>query len=624
MAEENNNKEKKKLLLVIAIFAVIFVVVVGGSYAYFSARATNSGSQITGRTLDIGGNTLSITAQRVTMNPTTTPVSDNLVPAVFGASPTEVTTTEVNRALTKQCSLGGYTGCHVWKITASSTQTVASANIRLNLNVATVTDKQEWSYVVYTGTDSSATTVLHKGLINTTFPNTNTTIDIHNGAGLTAGTPVVYYAMVYLNNTNSVQNDGVTDLTTDETGTYNGSVILEAMGGEVKVNFLDIAADYITNLYTNAEKSTATVNNITYNLASSVGLMDDRLASSSTPANTVGNIRYYGANPNNYVWLGDTYTSDYTIPGNITLEGYADQEACINDGNNEAYCTEDIVRHTGDKKLWRVIGVFDGRVKVVTADSISTQGLSWDTSANTVAMGDVSLDTSSSSVNRGYGVNQWGPSGSYEGSDLMRLLNEGYTGTNGSLYWNKTAGTVYTGPENATTAGVSFANTGLSSSEKSLIDTATWYTGAYDNLSYVDAHYTAERGNMGKICTSGNQCNDKVVRTNTWTGKVGLISASDYGYAVNLAQCNQTMNNYWEDGCWNNNWLKPSTWYSWTMSPRARSDDARRVFNVLADGDLDVDVAGYADWVWPAVFLKSGVAISGGNGSQSNPFVLVG
>ena len=614
MIEENNQKkEKKKLLLVIAVFAVIFVVVVGGSFAYFSARATNSGETITGQTLNIGGSTLTIAASRVTMNPTTTPVSDNLVPAVFGASPTEVTTTEVNRALTKQCSLGGYTGCHVWKITASSTQTVASANIRLNLNVANVTDKQEWSYVVYTGTDSSSTTVLNKGLINSDFGDTTTTIDIHNGAALNAGTPAIYYVMVYLNNTNSVQNDGVTVNTTNETGTYNGSVILEAMGGEVKVNFLDIAAEYITNLYTNATKSTATVNNITYNLAPSVGLMDDRLASSSTPANIVGNIRYYGANPNNYVWLGDTYTSDYTIPGNITLGGYADQEACINDGNSAAYCTENIVRHTGDKKLWRVIGVFNGRVKVVTADPISTQELSWDTSANEAG------------GNSGKGINQWGPSGSYEGSDLMRLLNEGYTGTNGSLYWNKTAGTVYTGYNNATTAGVSFANTGLSASEKALIDTATWYTGAYDQFSYVDAHYTAERGTMGKICTQGtNSCNDDVTRTSTWTGKVGLIYPSDYGYAANLAQCNQTMDNYYEDGCWNNNWLKPSSWGNWTMSPRAGSGDALGVFRVNSGGGLDDDRAYFWNWVWPAVFLKSGVAISGGNGSQSNPFVLVG
>ena len=592
---EKNNKEKKKLLLVIAIFAVLMVLSIGGVYAYFSARATNSGSQITGRTLDIGGSTLSISAQRVTMNPTTTPVSDNLVPAVYGASPSNITTTEVNRALTKQCSLDGYTGCHVWKITASTTQTVASASILLNLNVANVTDKGEWSYVVYTGTDSSATTILYKGLINTDFGNTVNTIDIHNGAGLTANTPVIYYVMVYLNNTNSVQNDGETTNTTDETGAYNGSVVLEAMGGEVKVNFMEKAANYITNLYTNATKSTATVNNITYNLAPSVNLMNDRHASTSAGADA-GDIRYYGANPNNYVWLGDSYVENVTFTG-----------------------AGSITRNAGDKKLWRVIGVFDGRLKLIQNDPISTQGLLWDTSANIAGS------------NSGNGINQWGPSGSYEGADLMRLLNPGYENesVNNSLYWNKGTGTVYTSRSNATTSNVSFANTGLSDIEKNIIDTITWYTGAYDAFSYVDAHYNAERGSMGKICTQGtSECDDMVVRTNTWNGKVGLIYPSDYGYASDLSQCNQKLNGYSSAGCINTTWLLPNSVRDyWTLTPAAYSATGSGVYSVgntpnSGQGCLQRGTGTGPLSVRPTVYLKPNVVINGGTGTESDPYVL--
>ena len=400
-------------------------------------------------------------------------------------------------------------------------------------------------------------------------------------------------------------------------GYENGGNLIVPSGTTLVTQEVHIAADYITNLYTNdTNKSTATVNSITYNLAPSVNLMDDRLASSSTPADTVGNIRYYGASPNNYVWLGDTYTTSYTIPGNITLGGYTDQADCIQDGNSAAYCTEDIVRHTGDKKLWRVIGVFGGKVKVVSADPISTQDLSWDTSANEAG------------GNSGYGINQWGPSGSYEGSDLMRLLNPGYEGTsiNNSLYWNKTAGTVYTSNNNRTTSNVSFANTGLSSSEKALIDTATWYTGAYDSVSYVDAHYAAERGTTGKICSSGtSECDDIVVRTNTWSGKVGLIYASDYGYAANLAQCNQTLNEYYNTGCVDTNWLKQSSWGNWTMSPHANSGYAYIAFSVDNYGILhDVNAcSGY--WVWPAIYLKPNVIIdtNSNDGSEQYPYVLM-
>ncbi len=213
------------------------------------------------------------------------------------------------------------------------------------------------------------------------------------------------------------------------------------------------AVEYITNLYNNAEQSTTEVNSITYSLAPSVGLMRDQFGSSSSESNT-GNLRYYGSDPYNYVWLGDTYTEAVTFPGNGT---------------------PNIVRQAGDKKLWRIVGVFDGRIKLISNDPISITNLSWDTSANTTG------------GNSGYGINQWGPSNSYEGADLMRLLNPGYDGesVNNSLYWNKaSSGTVYTNSDNAT-KNVSFANTGLTANERSLIDTATWYTGAYDQFSYA-------------------------------------------------------------------------------------------------------------------------------------------
>ncbi len=300
---EEKNNERKKILLVIAIFIVLIAISVGGVYAYFSARATNSGQEITGRTLDINGSTLTIAASRLNLNPSPAPVSDNLLPAKFGVDPTEMTTTQVNKALSKQCVVGGYTGCHVWKITASTTQDVPTANIRLNLNVNTVTDKDEWSYVVYTGTDSSAGAVLNKGLINTDFGNTTNTIDIHNGASLSTGTPAVYYVMVYLNNTNSVQNDGTAVGTTNETGAYNGSVILEAMGGEVKVNF-----------YEEEEQEATPISDFTY----AIGTFDYYETADDTdddiviPAGEVLLLKYNGSDtviniPSTYIMNGIEY-----------------------------------------------------------------------------------------------------------------------------------------------------------------------------------------------------------------------------------------------------------------------------------------------------------------------------
>ena len=63
----------------------------------------------------------------------------------------------------------------------------------------------------------------------------------------------------------------------------------------------------ITNLYNNSDKTAVTNNSITYNYATSVNLMNDRKGSMSTGIDS-GNIRYYGANPNNYIYFN---CSDY-------------------------------------------------------------------------------------------------------------------------------------------------------------------------------------------------------------------------------------------------------------------------------------------------------------------------
>ncbi len=363
------------------------------------------------------------------------------------------------------------------------------------------------------------------------------------------------------------------------------------------------ASTYISNLYEDASKVTATVNEVTYNLAPSVGLMNDRHASMDTDING-GDIRYYGANPNNYVWLGDTYTSKYTF----TSKGSS------------------VTRNVGDKKLWRVIGVFDGRVKLISNDPISSTGLSWDTSENNTTGG-----------NYGYGINQWGESTYsdtgevYLGADLMRLLNPGFESTtyNNSLYWNKGTGTVYTGRSNATTSDVSFVNTGLSNTEQIMIDTATWYLGAYNgNASYVNVQYLAERqsSTLGKICSSGNNCNDTVVRIANWDGKVGLMYPSDYGFATDLTICSQTLYNYSNSAdsyaCRAKDWLFDSSKYQWTLSPHGASDYARNVFDMYNDGTLSSGGASLGYAVRPAIYLKSDVVITGGNGSEDNPYVL--
>ena len=296
-----------------------------------------------------------------------------------------------------------------------------------------------------------------------------------------------------------------------------------------------------------------------------------------------GNTRYIGKNPNNYVSVdGDIWRIIGTMKD-------------VDDG-------------TGNK---------EDRVKLIRTSSI----------------GSYSWDTSESSVNDGRGINEWSQ------ADLMKLLNPGYESESvgGSLYWNNQSGKCYYSNNNGTTS-CNFTSTGIKDKLKTLISDAVWNTGANDDKTYTynniitSKFYELERSsNTCKICSSGDYCNDTVERTTTWTGKVGLMYPSDYGYATSggsttdRAAClNKELYN-WSDSsvsdCKNNDWLINSS-YQWTISPYADSSRANLAFLVGSGGTVNPSYA-FTDFaVLPVVYLTSSVGIESGDGSSGNPFTL--
>ena len=296
-------------------------------------------------------------------------------------------------------------------------------------------------------------------------------------------------------------------------------------------------ATLITNKYSDNKDATPVVNNsINYYYASSESLMQDK----------AGNIRYYGANPNNYIYFN---CDDYSNQTADTCE------------------------------VWRIIGVFDGKVKIIRNTSIGTY--SWDTSART--------------ENSGNGYNQWGENGDYKGADLMKLLNPGYSDNTGlisrpgggggsgsgsgsggstggstggsssgsstqpilvnnSLYYNAGSGTCYSGARNEP-ASCDFTKTGLKNDQtRNLISETLYYLGGHDSSSvYSDQMYEYERGT-----TTGTS----PYAYPTWKGYVAVLYASDYGYAADFNTCDTKLSG--EGGSVNTrcngvNWIRTLT-----------------------------------------------------------------
>ena len=149
-----------------------------------------------------------------------------------------------------------------------------------------------------------------------------------------------------------------------------------------------------------------------------------------------------------------------------------------------------------------------------------------------------------------------------------------------------------------------------------MIESVVWNLGGTSTgaaSATADTFYTAERGTT---VYSG--------RPTAWTGKVGLMYPSDYGYAVLASSCERTTNlgDYDSTACAGNNWLKSDS-DQWTLTPS--SSASFYAFYVVAAGDLYINDRYYGNYghgVRPSIYLKSNIAIMGGSGSYSDPYLI--
>ena len=102
---------------------------------------------------------------------------------------------------------------------------------------------------------------------------------------------------------------------------------------------------------------------------------------------------------------------------------------------------------------------------------------------------------------------------------------------------------------------------------------------------------------------------------------------SDYGYAVLASSCARTtvLGDYGNTACAGNNWLKTGS-YEWMITPSSSS--SYKVFFVNAsgyfydNGSFNPNPTYYDHGVRPSIYLKSNIAIMGGNGSRDFPYIV--
>ena len=255
------------------------------------------------------------------------------------------------------------------------------------------------------------------------------------------------------------------------------------------------------------------------------------------------NIRYIGANPNNYVYFN---CSDYSNQSDSTCE------------------------------KWRIIGVFKNVTKEGGSKADLVKIIRDD------SLGDIAWDSNN--------VNDWSK------ASLQKTLN--------GEYYN---GTYATGAlKNDLT--------------RNAIESVVWNLGGLSSSSNITStFYSAERG---ATVYSDN--------ATTWTGKIGLIYPSDYGYATsggtttNRATCMATKLYDWKGSelsdCKNNDYLYKSGYHQWTLA--SGSSGSEIVLMVAANGAVYINGVLISISARPAAFLKSNISITSGDGSSAGPYQL--
>lgn len=253
MKNKINKFIHSKYLLISLIVLLILLVIATGTYAWFTWRSTSN----TSLTMNIGK------LADVTFN-SGNDISTSTLAPVYNYTDGEKTTFRINNKDTTGASL--------------------DYNIKLNItSIASELKSSDLKYVLL-----KDNTIVKEGNFSTMVVGTNTIYS--NSISSSGTTNFIFYLYIDGNSENNLNMMNKSLV---------GSIVVEAQ----ETSF-EIFADYIENILYNNDNyenyETITNNGIDYEYNTVNSLMHDNY----------GNIRYYGANPNNYVYFNcDDYSN---------------------------------------------------------------------------------------------------------------------------------------------------------------------------------------------------------------------------------------------------------------------------------------------------------------------------
>ena len=433
-----------------------------------------------------------------------------------------------------------------------------STTYKASLLANSTNDSAEESYYVYFNITENTLQYIEEGSPEVILSVFQGETEITNIDGLTYGTyngvagfdittitGLYTIASDYAITSNSSENATIQDWTFtltylnqnyDQSGNYGNNMNVEFI--MTKDERTVTLAEYITD-YVYVEDG---VNSLYYHDGQGTYTNADQEAGDNS-------YRYSGANPNNYVCFG------------------SDEDTCSY--NN----------------LYRIIGVFDGQVKLIKADyaTIDELGTNGDYHSNYEAF--------------------WGSTSTYKGTiGLSQIGVYNWNGGTSTNIWSESQ-------LNTLNLNSNFLNI-FSSIWQNKIAIINWQVGGmtWNRLATAKQYYDTEIESSSSIST-------------TYNAKIGLMYVSDYGYAMDPSGWTTNLESY--DYASNNNWMYMGL-NEWFIS--RCSDDFNNAFIMFSIGSVSL---GYdyvdtdADATRPCFYLTSTTQYVSGTGTQADPYRIV-
>ncbi len=586
---KDNRNNKAKIYMIFSLVVLVIAVIVSGTYAYYVW--TTSDSDTTKIVAGIGAATVTFDGG--------SDISANLRPV-----------SDKSKGIVKNIS-----------VKADTTGLVFNMYLDIT-SIDTGLKDESFRYELYKGDTkvkegNFSDSYLTSNTVTCTKNNTNHIVLLTNESISTSKTSYTLYIWI----------DGANYTNPNTMMNKTFSFKLHADGeGAVLNTPLGNAVEYITNLYTNAEKEIVTNNSITYNTAPLVSLIGDRFGGNATKEGKAwesSNTQEHLNNPKSESECLTNFNNVVNCSTNYTAMGFNNQTDCENkytedvlNQGRQALCTSSVeipdytggnIRYYGASpdnyiyfncdtypdtncELWRIIGVFDGKLKLIRSSRIG--GLAWDYDKND--------DSSKTDYD-----NDWST------ATLQKLLNGSYYNGSGTVtYYSNSAGIRRTSL-NMTSIGIKNEAT------RKVIAETTYYLGGWNGSSvYSNQIYKYERGTT--VYTG---------RLPTWTGKIALAYPSDYGYAADFNKCkDKILLDYGDSTCTSNNWMKAiitnnGSEAGWLLTPNSNHSSNAWYVNSSS-------IVGYSNntqnacWATPVLYLNSDIRLESGDGSSSNPYKL--